>query len=57
MPTFEVDYTYYVPQHGVTTVVATDVDDAEDVVLEQLSDSLDPEVQELEIDAIKELSR
>jgi hypothetical protein len=57
MATFEVDYTYYVPQHGVTTVVATDVDNAEDVVLEQLSESLDADVQELEIDAIKELKQ
>lgn len=57
MPTFEVDYTYYIPQYGVTTVVATDVDNAEDVALEQLSESLDPEIQELEIDAIKEIKQ
>lgn len=55
MATFEVDYTYYVPESHITTVVAKDIDDAEQAALDQLSDSLDPEITELEIDAIREL--
>lgn len=57
MPTYEVDYEYIIPQYGVTTVVADSIDKAEDVALEQLSESLDPEVTGVSIEAIKELSR
>ncbi len=57
MPTYEVDYTYYVPESHVTSVIAKDIDEAETVALEQLSDSLDPEITELEIDAIRELKQ
>jgi hypothetical protein len=55
MPIFEVDYTYLAPQSEVMTVDAKDMDDAERKALDQLSDQLPEEVEDLVIDAIREL--
>lgn len=55
MPMYEVDYTYLVPEGNVTTVIADTIDLAEQAALDQLSDTLDPEITELTIEAIKEI--
>jgi hypothetical protein len=55
MPTFEVEYEYIIPEYGVTTVMADSVDQAEEAALEQLSESLDPEIKGVSIESIREL--
>jgi hypothetical protein len=55
MPDFEVEYSWQETQYGVTTVTAEDVDKAEIAALEQLSDTLDDEIQELCIESLREI--
>lgn len=57
MPTYEVDYEYIIPQYGVTTVVADNMDAAENVALDQLQETMEPEVEGIRIEAIKELKQ
>lgn len=57
MPNFEVEYSWDEPQYGVTTVIAKDLDEAEQVALDQLSDTLEPEITELTIESIKEIKQ
>lgn len=55
MARFEVDYEYDTPNFGVTEVVAKDADQAFEVALDQLSSTLDPEVMEIEVTAVREI--
>lgn len=55
MATFEVDYSWDEPQYGMITVEAPHIDAAEQVALDQLSETLDPEVTAMSIESIREV--
>lgn len=57
MPLYEVEYSYPITEYGVTQVQAENVDSAEHVALEQLSESLGPEIIELDIESIREIKQ
>lgn len=55
MALYEVEYEYFIPEYGMTQVRAPSMDEVEDIVLEQLSGSLDPEVKGVSIETIREI--
>lgn len=55
MPLFEVEYEYIIPQYGITQVRANHIDDVEDAALEQLSETLEPEITGVSIESIREI--
>jgi len=55
MPTFEIQYEYPVIEEGVILVEAINIDDAEQVALDKLSDELPKEINELDINSIREV--
>lgn len=57
MPLYEVEYSYPITEYGITQVTASTMEDAENVALEQLSDSLGPEIIELDIESIREIKQ
>ena len=54
MPTFEVEYSFEVPEYGTMTVNADTIDDAEYVALKQLSETLETDISNIFIETIKE---
>lgn len=57
MPNFEVEYSWDEPQYGVTTVIADNIELAESAALEQLAETLDPEITEMSIESIREIKK
>lgn len=55
MPNYEVEYSWDEPQYGIINVIADSLDHAEEVALEQLSDTLEPDIAEMSIESIKEI--
>lgn len=53
MPEFVVEYSYDVPEYGSTVVTADNINDAESVALDQLSDSLETDITAICIESIK----
>jgi hypothetical protein len=54
MPTFEVDYSYESPEYGTVIVEADNIDDAEYVAVNKLSDDLSIDITDIYIETVKE---
>ncbi len=54
MPTFEVDYSYESPEYGTIEVQAENIDEAEYVAVNKLSDDLSIDITEIYIETVKE---
>jgi hypothetical protein len=57
MPVFEVEYEYPVIHDDVLLVEAVNIDEAEQIALDRLSDELPKEIGELDINSIREITK
>ena len=56
MPMYEVDFSYKLPEWGSVTLEANDVDEAEQLGREYVTDSYQ-DIEDVEIESVRELKR